>query len=280
MSAKNSFDTQYSFALQRILAVRPMKNRRTGKNVKAIDGLFFRTGEIPILNLRDIKPLWTAAESVWFLGGRSDVKFMRDFGFKNWDAFTDKAGKMILSATGYRWRFAHGVDQLQAVIDKLNGDLSSRQAVLISWSPAEDLLKPGPNVPCLIAWHLHYINGQLHMTVMQRSADMYFGFPHDILGARIVQEVIAAAVEVPPGNLAYAISNGHLYEDQWDTAKDMIAREETCTEVAKYPESFKMTQEMVKGALAGNPDTVKLIMKRVDDFYRPFPPLSGPKLVA
>lgn len=280
MPGKNDFDIHYSFLLQRVLKVVPQLNRRTGRQVKAIDGACFRLGTLPILNLRDINPLWTCAETVWFMGGRSDAQFMRDFGFKNWDAFTDGTGKVVPSATGLRWRQSHGVDQLGEVIRKLDRDPSDRQAVMVSWLPEQDLMRPGPNVPCLIAWHLHKIWGYLHMTVMQRSADLYFGLPHDILGARLVQEIIAKAVELEPGNLTYVASNAHLYDDQWEAGKEMVAREETCTLPAEYPVTFGITDKIVKGALRGDPDTVHEIMALVKRFYRPFPPLRGPKVVA
>lgn len=279
MGVKNEFDTAYRFLLGRVLGATPQLNKRTGKTVKAVDGACFRLHGIPILNLRDINVTWTCAETVWFTGGRSDAKFMRAFGFKNWDQFTEGDGNTIRSATGYRWRVAHdNVDQLKRVIEKLDRDISDRQAVMISWLPGVDLVKPGPNAPCLLAWHVHYINGELHMTVMQRSADLYFGLPHDILGARLVQEIIAAAVDVPPGNLTYVASNAHLYEDQWKVAEEMIRREESCSEIAKYPTHLKLTSTLAKKALDGDSQVVEELLTRIKKFYTPFPPLSGPRL--
>lgn len=275
---KNEFDTAYRFLLGRVLAERPYLNKRTGRNVRAIDGAFFRLSGIPILNLRDINALWTCAETVWFMGGMSDARFMRRLGFKNWDAFTEKDGYTISSATGYRWRYAHGVDQLAKVIEKLDKDASDRQAVMTSWIPMTDLVKPGPNAPCLLTWHLHCIGGQLHMTVLQRSADLYFGLPHDILGARMVQEIVAALIDMPPGNIAYAVSNAHLYEDQWGLAKEMILREESCDTQAKYPVEFKISKTLAESTLKGSTEAVGELMEKVKKFYTPFPPLRGAKL--
>lgn len=277
-ASKTQFDTHYSFALKRIMASRPYLNKRTGKQVRAIDGVFFRGGDIPILNLRDIRPLWTCAEVAWFMAGGSDVAFMRSFGFKNWDAFADSRG-IVRSATGHRWRHAHGVDQLAAVIGKLDKDFSNRQAVLVSWLPEEDLNRPGPNVPCLLAWHFHVVDGRLHCSVMQRSADMYFGLPHDILGARMVQELIAAAVQIEPGNISYMVSNAHLYEDQWDVAAELIAREESCDVYANYPYKMGLSADTAKAAVDGDPLVVTALIQQVKKFYTPFPPLSGPRLV-
>lgn len=279
MSAKTEFDTYYSFLLKRVMQAKPEHNRRTGKMVRAVDGAFFRLGSIPILTLRNINPMWTAAEVVWFMGGRSDVKFMQDLGFKNWNEFVNKDG-IVESATGYRWRHRFGrLDQLMAVIDKLDADPSSRQAVLLSWNPNDDLLKPGPNAPCVMLWHMHIIDGLLHMSVIQRSADLYFGLPHDILGARIVQELIAAGLDVTPGNLSYQVSNAHLYEDQWSAAEEMITREELCGEKAQYPLNLGLTKDITVQALGGDQWAASAIFNKIMAFYKPFPPIRGPKLV-
>lgn len=278
MNAKTSFDTHYAFLLKRVLAEQQHMNMRTKTWVRAIDGAFFRYEGIPLLNLRDINIRWTCAEVVWFMGGLSNVQFMREFGFRNWDPFADGKG-VVHSATGYRWRYAHGVDQLRLVIDKLKMDPSDRQAVLVSWLPDPDLRKPGPNAPCLLAWHFHAIAGKLHMTVLQRSADLYFGLPHDIFGSRIVQEMIAAAVDLVPGNVSYAVSNAHLYEDQWDTAKEMVAREDTCDTQMVYPVDMNITPAIAEAAMEGDKDVVLTLVERVKKFYVPFPPLSGPRLI-
>lgn len=278
MPGKTTFDTSYAFTLKRVLDAPAHLNVRTEKLVRAVDGVFMRIGGLPILNLRDIKPLWTCAETVWFMGGRADVRFMQRFGFKNWNPFADRDGT-ISSATGYRWRHAHGVDQLDNVIKKLRTDPSNRQAVLLSWLPKMDAVKPGPNAPCLLAWHLHCIGDHLHMSVMQRSADMYFGFPHDVLGSRIVQELVAAAIGVFPGNLSYMIGNAHLYEDQWKAAAEMVAREDKCEDIADYPQSLGLTHQMASAALSGDDKVVGQLEERIKAFYRPFPPLTGPRLV-
>ena len=273
----SQFDKDYAHVLAQILRMESTVNARTGKRVKAIHGVHFRTTEFPILHLRDIKPLWSCVEAVWFLSGGKSVEFMQNFGFNNWDVFADKNG-FALSATGYRWREAFGVDQLQLVFSKLKNDPTSRQCVLISWQPEFDLVKPGANVPCIIAWHLEIMNGALHMSVMQRSADMFFGLPHDILGFRIVQEFFAGALGVKVGAISYHISNAHLYEDQWYAGLTMVSR---AIYDSKKPGEFDLKIDSAEWwrALAGKVDIPRILYNRLMAWYSPWPAIRGPRLV-
>lgn len=273
----SQFDRDYASVLAKILRAEPMVNARTGKRVKAIHGVHFRTSEFPILHLRDIRPLWSCVEAVWFLSGQCSVGFMRRFGFNNWDAFTDEDGN-VLSATGHRWRKAFDVDQISVLMDKLENDPTSRQGVMISWVPQVDLVNPGPNAPCIIAWHVEILDRRLHMSVMQRSADMFFGLPHDILGFRIVQELMAGALGVKPGVMSYHVSNAHLYEDQWYPGLVMISRAaRDYNSPADF--SFRTGKAEWNEALSGDIGLPALLHRRLLSWYSPWPAIRGPRLV-
>lgn len=277
MQTKTSFDSYYAMILKRALDAPQAYNNRTQQMVKAVDGVFLRLSSIPLLQLRDMKPLWTCAEAVWFMAGRSDTGFMHHFGFKNWDAFADNTG-VVRSATGYRWRHHYTIDQLNEGLHKLRKDRSNRQAVLMSWDPYDDST-PGPNVPCLVTWHMHIIDGQLHMSVMQRSGDLYFGVPHDILGAWIIMEMCAASVQAKPGNLSYMVSNAHLYADQFDAAQQMIDRENEAEHKATYPPTLGITQDDTVRAMNSDKALVIELHQKILAMYKPFPPIAGPRLV-
>ena len=275
---KTEFDLSYSMLLKRVMAQKPQKDKRTGLMVRSIDGAFFKDRRVPILNLRDIKPLWTCAEAVWFMAGDCEVDFMNMFGFKNWDMFADDKGR-VQSATGYRWRRRHGPDQLTCIIDKLYKDKTARRGVLLSWNPVDDLINDSPNAPCVVAWHLHVIDDKLHMSAFQRSCDLYFGFPHDILGSRLIQEMVAPLIGVGVGNISYFISNGHLYEDQWQAAEEMMAREASERDISYGPDSLELKPNIGMAAMNGDPEVVEYLMKRLLKFYDPWPAIKGPRLV-
>lgn len=283
MNSVNPFDVLYAIALDKILCAPVDTNFRTGKKVRAVHGVNFALvpGQLPLLTLRDIKPMWTCAEVVWFLRGDPSAAFMEKYGFKVWSKFADESG-FVRSATGYRWRKAFGVDQVWNVIDKLRRDVSSRQCVLLSWDPRLDAERPGPNAPCVMIWHVHVIGQELHMSVLQRSADMYFGLPHDILGSRLIQEILAAYLGLHAGGLMYSISNAHLYEDQWGPAEEMLRRAESVPTATLCGPDFGLTAANFQNIMMPpGPDdrAVEDLFENVMSIYKPWPPIAGPKLV-
>lgn len=272
------FDTDYAAILARVLRQEPVRHERTHRWVRALPGAFINVDAArqPLLHLRDISPMWSCAEAIWFLSGARSTKLMKKFGFVTWDKFADKAGN-VDSATGFRWRTAYDVDQIQEVFKKLKADKTTRQAVLLSWIPKWDLCKPGANVPCIVAWHFHMIGDALHMSVFQRSGDLYFGVPHDILGFRIVQALLAAGLGVDCGSVSYLISSAHLYEDQWGPATTMIGR--SYKNPAEPVVDFDFAKEDWKRALDGDATMPRQIYARLDKQYKPWPAIVGPRLV-
>ena len=280
----SEFDLAYANALHVLLDQAPAVNARTGVKVKAAHGMLFQFAPhvIPLLTLRDIKPLWACAEAVWFMGGGLSAHYMEKFGFKIWEKFAD-ADKFVRSATGYRWRKHFGVDQIKHLIRKLTDDPSSRQGVVSSWDPLEDNLNPGLNVPCVDTWHFHIIDGFLHMSVLQRSGDMYFGVPHDVFGSRIVQELLAAGLGVVPGGVSYLVSNAHLYEDQWQAAEEMLGRAERMArrgDKAKINNiNLRLTRDDFMRSMVCDEALPLEIYRKVAEIYDPWPAIAGPKLV-
>lgn len=284
MKRLTEFDIGYAGALKILLNKGAVSNTRTGKKVRAAHGMLFQftPNVIPLLSLRDINPLWACAEAVWFMGGGHNCDFMERFGFKVWRNFSDQNG-FVASATGFRWRKAFGVDQIKELIAKLTADPTNRQGVITSWDPHDDNKKPGANVPCVDMWHFHILDNQLHMSVLQRSGDMYFGVPHDVFGSRIVQELIAAGLGVRPGGISYLVSNAHLYEDQWKAAEEMLGRAESMARkqdrTKMTPGNLGLTQDDFIRSMVCDWELPLEIAKRVKSIYEPWPAISGPKLV-
>lgn len=286
MPKTTNFDLSYAAYLKEIMDSAPEENERTGKTVRSINGAFFsvKPSLFPILALRDIRPLWSCAEVVWFMGGGLSLDFMHRFGLRAWDKFAEKDGT-VPSATGHRWRKFLGFDQLETVLKKLLLDKSSRHGVLLSWYPEKDLLDPGPNAPCVDLWHLHLSRNSLHLSVFQRSGDMYFGVPHDILGASLFHRIVASGLGFELGSLDYLVSNAHLYEDQWSAAEEMIFRQEASLKNFgdflgnHYEPFFGMVRSDLKRAMSMDEELVKELYDSIMASYRPWEPISGPKLV-
>lgn len=104
---------------------------------------------------RDCNPFFHLFESLWMLAGRNDVASVAYYA-KQVREYSDDGG-VLNGAYGYRWRHSQvpdhqnlengdGVDQLEALVDHLKADPTSRRAVLQMWNVEDDLLKIGQ--PC------------------------------------------------------------------------------------------------------------------------------------
>lgn len=94
----------------------------------------------------------TVAETLWVLAGRNDIAFL-EYYLPRAGQFSDD-GEVWRAGYGKRIRHFHafppddGVDQLSEVINILNTDHSSRQAVISIFDPACDYQK-SKDIPCL-----------------------------------------------------------------------------------------------------------------------------------
>ena len=88
--------------------------------------------------VRDANPFFHLVESLWLLAGREDAEtlnryvadFAKRFAERNSGRENAEAGGRIHGAYGHRWRFAHGLDQLDAAVYRLRKDPGSRQCVI------------------------------------------------------------------------------------------------------------------------------------------------------
>lgn len=203
----------------------PEMNKRTGVAVRALPGITFKTDlerdGFPLLSLRKMSFSFVS-EIMWFVSGQKDTTWLSQH-TKIWDAFKDETGE-VSSAYGYRWREHFGVDQLDTVIAKLEKDKSTRHAVMMMWSPKDDLLLPQKNVPCPFALTLNIISDRLHLHLIIRSNDMILGFPTDVAGFAFLQHIIARKLDVPVGMLTVSISNAHIYENQMHVVEELAVR--------------------------------------------------------
>lgn len=274
------FDLIYRDMLSRILSegTREM-SERTGHETAAIPGMHFSIDVekegFPLLTLRKIPIKMFAAEQVWFIAGvRKPADFLRDF-TKIWDIFTNPAD-VVTVAYGYRWRRHFGRDQLGLLIELLEKEPSSRHGVIVTWDPAADGLSlfKKKNVPCPYTFTVNIIGGRLHLHNIVRSNDMLLGFPADVAGFCLLQHILAQRLGVKVGVYSHSISNAHLYDNQYEAAKEMIGRDhEHAPITVTLPENAFQRAEEKDHAL------VEEIVADIEKQYHPLPPITGLQIV-
>lgn len=170
--------------------------------------------------VRDANPFFHYMEAIWMLTGSEEVDFPAYFA-KNIRNYSDD-GTTLHGAYGYRWRDHFDFDQLDVVIEELKRNPNTRRAVLTMWDPVSDLGRNSKDLPCNTHIYFAIRNGQLNMTVCNRSNDLVWG----MLGANMVhmsilQEYVAGAVNVDVGTYYQFTNNLHVYkgwEDKFDRA--------------------------------------------------------------
>lgn len=160
---------------------------------------------------RDANPFFHLYECIWMMAGRNDSATVARYA-ATMDQFADNG--VLDGAYGYRWRLQWGFDQLDVIIDELRSNPKSRRAVLQMWDPMKDLLTTSvsKDVPCNTAVYFDASNGQLNMTVTNRSNDIVWGaYGANAVHMSFLQEFIAAAVGIPVGVYHQFSNNFHTY---------------------------------------------------------------------
>jgi thymidylate synthase len=166
---------------------------------------------------RKLNYRFMVAEWLWIIAGRNDVAALTMFNPKML-AFSDD-GQTLAGAYGPRI-----FTQLQYVIETLRADPDSRQAVIVIWKPTP---APSKDIPCTLT--LQFLNrfGQLHVVVNMRSSDAWLGIPYDIFSFSQITNCLAGELGLQTGSLILNMGSSHLYQENWDAARAILALDET-----------------------------------------------------
>ena len=273
------FDQQYQDTIKNIAQNGIEEtNQRTGQKTKSLPGITIQTDlsdSFPILTLRKLPLKIFIAEQIWFImGSRKPDEFLSKY-TKIWDAFTNIGG-VVTTSYGHRMRHHFGRDQLKLLIDLLKKDPTSRHGVIMYWDPADDGLggRTKQNVPCPYTWTANIIGGKLNFHLMQRSCDMFLGFPHDYAGHALMAQILAAHLQVEPGIITHSISNAHIYENQYQAIDTLISRKNN-----HNPIKLNCKKNYFNRAEKADHQLVTDIYKQIKKQYHPDPAIKNIKVV-
>ena len=157
-------EQQYLDLVRRIIATGTLRHDRTGTGTLAIFGTQMRfslaDNTLPLLTTKRVFYRGVLEELLWFIRGDTNAKNLQAKGVHIWDGnstreFLQSRGLGhreegdLGPVYGFQWRHfgaaytdmhadysGQGVDQLQAVIDKIKTDPYDRRIVLTAWNPA------------------------------------------------------------------------------------------------------------------------------------------------
>jgi len=197
--------------------------------------------------LRDANPFFHLFESLWMLGGRNDLAYVKQFA-KNMQSYSDD-GHTMWGAYGWRWRSFFQVDQLAWAIRRLKKNPLDRRVVIQMWSAELDTVvadNNGKDVPCNVTLHFQVMNGVLNMTVWNRSNDIIWGaYGANAVHFSILQEYVSGMTGIPMGRYWQVSDNYHAYTDLYHKR---VGEAEKCRIFDPYAYAGCEVQDLVKDA--------------------------------
>jgi thymidylate synthase len=153
---------------------------------------------------RKLSHRFMAGEAWWICSGRNDAESIVKYA-KNIGRYSDN-GTSFFGAYGPAL-----LEQLRYVIDTLQRDPDTRQAVVNIWRERPPETK---DVPCTLSWQFLLRDGKLHCNATMRSSDAWLGWPYDVFNFTMVTWLVALHLGegVVPGKLTLTAGSQHIYD--------------------------------------------------------------------
>jgi len=221
-----SIETDYIKLVEELIDA-PAKESRTDTGTRAVFArqLSHDCSEgLPILTTKKVWVRGAIVELIWILNGRTDLRFLHHYGVKYWDHDYKQSHRndMHLGPVyGKQWRNFGGVDQLANLLRTLQNNPSSRRMLVQAWNPTE--VNDGVLPPCHYGFQVQVQDGRLNLLWLQRSVDIFLGFPIDLAMYGILLEMLAKGAGLKAGILTCQMGDVHLYDNHTEAAKQQIS---------------------------------------------------------
>jgi thymidylate synthase len=195
---------------------------------------------VPLITERSIsfwrKPI---AEIIAFINGARTLDELDAYGCNLWEDYRYK-GEILGLAPGdlgpgsygpgfhdYETPWGIPLNQIQQVIDQIRTYPHLRTHLVNPWKPYYTARGPNRKVivaPCHGWLHFRVLEGELHMRMDQRSADMPIGVPSNMIQYAALLLMMCQVTGYPPGNYVHSFADAHIYENQIEKVERLIGR--------------------------------------------------------
>lgn len=161
---------------------------------------------------RNFKIDYAEKEWQWYLSANPSAIDIAKHA-KIWYNHMDERG-YVNSNYGYQWSRNN---QLEYVVEELKRDKYSRRAV-ISIYDGKEHSKYRKDTPCTLSIQFYFTpdSDKLHMTVVMRSNDLWYGFCNDAYCFLKLHEVVSNFLKSEQGFYTHYAQNLHIYEKFYD----------------------------------------------------------------
>lgn len=228
-------DNQYTALGQQILDSGVwVKNPRTGVRCLTGKTAVFEYGEqYPIITTRKAPWRMAVAELLGYWQGLTDAQAFADLGAPTWFANANNNADWLKNPArkgindmgkvyGAIGRDFGGIDQLRSIYNDLLQGIDSRGEILTYWKPDE--FRFGCLRPCLHSYQFNLLGDTLHLTAVQRSADVPLGLVANMQQVWLTLALMARITGHKAGIATHVINNPHIYENQLEAFEMQMMR--------------------------------------------------------
>jgi thymidylate synthase len=223
-------ERQYLDLLREVMATGSRRGDRTGTGTVGVFGRQMRfdlEGGFPLLTTKRVHFKSVVLELIWFLAGRTNVRWLQEHGCSIWDEWADDDGELG-PVYGRQWRSwaapdGRTIDQIAGVLRSIRENPESRRHIVTAWNPADVEAMALP--PCHCLFQFYVADGRLSCQLYQRSADLFLGVPFNIASYALLTHLMARATGLLPGEFVHTLGDAHLYLNHLDQAALQLQRE-------------------------------------------------------
>jgi len=159
---------------------------------------------------RNENPIFAYIEALWFLKG-DDTPDMPAHYVRQTRCYVNPVTGRFDGAYGPRLTNYSGINQLDAVYNRLIKDRDTRRAMITIFDPRRDNNEDSLDIPCTIAFQFMIRNEKLDMITYMRSNDLFRGFVYDTVEFQWFQEILAGWLGVDVGRYVHMVGSAHIY---------------------------------------------------------------------
>ncbi len=226
---------QYLGLLQKILDEGVDRDDRTGVGTRGIFGHQMRfdlSKGFPLVTTKKVYAKAFIYETLWFLKGDTNIKYLNDHGVSIWDEWADKKGELgpVYGKQWVRWEGPNGekINQIAQVQDMLRNNPDSRRIIVSAWnvSDIQGLIKGQKSAPpaCHTLFQFFVANNKLSCQLYMRSNDAFLGAPFNIAQYAMLTMMLAQTCNLELGEYIHTNGDVHLYQNHIDQAKLQLTR--------------------------------------------------------
>jgi thymidylate synthase len=221
---------QYLDLLSHVMDHGIEKRDRTGTGTVSTFGYQMRfdlADRFPMMTTKKLHLKTIIHELLWFLSGRTNIKYLQDNGVRIWNEWADADGNLG-PVYGYQWRSwpatdGRTIDQIRAVTDSLKNNPDSRRHIVSAWNVGEIEKMALP--PCHILFQFYVAGDRLSCQLYQRSADIFIGVPFNIASYSLLTLMMAQVTGYRPGEFIHTLGDAHIYLNHTGQVRLQLTRE-------------------------------------------------------